>query len=76
MEVFTQVHRASCREVERYLESRGVVYMVRNVDAEPVALEEILARGYMTTPVTRIGEQWIGGYKQRELERALKAIEC
>ncbi len=76
VEVFTQAHCASCREVERYLESRGVVYTVRNVDAEPAALEEILARGYMTTPVTRIGEQWIAGYKRRELERALKAIEC
>ncbi len=76
VDLYTQAHCSSCREVERYLESRGVVYMVRNVDAEPVALEEILARGYMTTPVTRIGEQWIAGYKQRELERALKAIEC
>ena len=76
VEVFTQAHCSSCRKIERYLESRGVEFKVRSVDAEPAALEEISARGYMTTPVTRIGEQWIAGYKRRELERALKAIEC
>ncbi len=75
VEVFTQAHCTSCREIERYLESRGIAFKVRSVDAEP-ALEEISARGYTTTPVTRIGEQWIAGYKRRELERALKAIEC
>ncbi len=76
VEVFTQAHCSSCREIERYLHGRGVVFTVRNVDAEPAALEEISARGYMTTPVTRIGEQWIAGYKRRALDRALKAIEC
>ena len=58
------------------MRDRGVAFTVRNVDAEPAALEEISARGYMTTPVTRIGEHWIAGYKRRELERALTAIEC
>ena len=76
VEVYSQAHCSSCREVERYLESRGVAFKVRSVDTEPAALEEISARGYMTTPVTRIGEHWIAGYKRRELERALKAIEC
>ncbi len=76
VEVFTQAHCSSCREVEQYLRGRGVVFTVRNVDAEPAALEEISGRGYMTTPVTRIGEHWIAGYKRRALERALKAIDC
>ncbi len=76
VEVFTQAHCSSCREVERYLQDRGVAFTVRNVDAERAALEEISARGYMTTPVIRIGEHWIAGYKRRALERALKAIEC
>ena len=74
VEVFTQTHCAGCREVERYLRDRGVAFKARRVDSEPAALEEIAARGYMTTPVTRIGEQWISGYKRRKLERALKAI--
>ncbi len=76
VDLYTQAHCSSCREVERYLESRGVAFKVRSVDTEPAALEEISARGYMTTPVTRIGDHWIAGYKRRELERALKAIEC
>ncbi len=74
VELFTQAHCGSCREVERYLRDRGVAFTVRNVDAEPAALEELAARGYMTTPVTRVGEHWIAGYRRRKLERALKAV--
>lgn len=75
VEVFTRAHCGSCREVERYLRARGVAFTVRDVGAGAAALEELVARGYMTTPVTRIREQWIAGYKPRELARALAAVE-
>lgn len=67
--VYTQPHCASCREVEQFLEQRGVAFVARDVFADPVALEEIAARGFMSTPVTRIGDRWIAGFNQKELER-------
>ena len=57
--------------MERYLEARGLPFTVRDVFADPTALEEMTSRGYMTTPVTRIGDQWVAGFRRKELERLL-----
>lgn len=39
--------------------------------SDPEALGAIFRRGFMTTPVIRIGDTWIGGFKRREIERLL-----
>lgn len=69
--VYTQPHCRGCSEVERFLEERGVAFTVRDVSTDDLALEEIASRGYMSTPVTRIGERWVHGFRRTELERAL-----
>ncbi len=46
-------------------------FTARDVVADPEALEEIVARGYMSTPVTRIGDRWIAGFRRNEIERLL-----
>lgn len=69
--VNTQRHCTSCREVEQFLEQRGVAFVARDVFADPAALEEIATRGFMSTPVTRIGDRWIAGFNRKELERLL-----
>ena len=53
--LYTQPHCSACRSVERYLMERGITFDVRDVFADLVALSEIEDRGYLTTPVTRIG---------------------
>lgn len=58
--------------MERYLDERAIPYTVRDVFTEPDALEEIGSRGYMSTPVTRIGDQWIAGYRKDHLDRLLQ----
>jgi len=42
------------------------------VVADASALAELEAEGYMTTPVTRIGERLIAGFKRGELDEALR----
>lgn len=69
--VYTQPHCASCKEVERFLEQRGVAFTVLDVSEDPQALEEIASRGYMSTPVTRIGDDWVAGFNRKQLERLL-----
>jgi glutaredoxin len=69
--VYTQPHCASCSQVERFLEQRGVAFTVRDVSKDPRALEEIASRGYMSTPVTRIGDRWVAGFRRKELESLL-----
>ncbi len=71
VEVFTQHHCASCRQAESFLRERGVKFTSRDVTADPEALDEIFQRGFMTTPVIRIGDTWIGGFKRTEIERLL-----
>jgi glutaredoxin-like protein NrdH len=72
--VYTQPHCASCRQVERYLQARTLAFTVRDVFDDPAALDEITSRGYMSTPVTRIGGRWIAGFREREFERALAGL--
>ncbi len=69
--VYTQPHCSNCRRVERFLRERGLRFDVYDVASDPGALEEITSRGFMTTPVTRIGEEWVAGFRQRTLERLL-----
>ena len=71
VEVFTQRHCAACRQVERLLAERGVAFTARDVSEDMQALEELTGRGYMSTPVTRVGDQWVAGFNRRALERLL-----
>ncbi len=74
VEVFTQTHCASCRQVEQYLRDRKNQFVTRDVGADPAALEAIASRGYMSTPVTRIGDEWIAGFKRATFEKMLRAV--
>jgi len=74
VEVFTQPHCAPCRQVEAFLRDRGVSFTPRDVVLDPSALDRLVDRGFMSTPVTRIGEEWISGFDRRRLERALAAL--
>lgn len=74
IEVYTQPHCAPCEQVMGFLTERGVEFVKRDVLADPAALGEIADRGFMTTPVTRVGERWIPGLNRRELELAILEI--
>ena len=71
IEVYTQSHCASCRHVEEFLTQCGVSFTVRDVEADSDALDELVSRGYMTTPVTRIDDEWISGFKPKRFHKLL-----
>lgn len=70
--VYTQSYCADCREVERFLAARNVPFATHDVAHDPVALNELIFRGYMSTPVIKVGDRWIAGFKKKQIERALK----
>lgn len=72
--VYTQPHCAACKQVMQYLDGRGVALVPRDVVADASALVELEAEGYLTTPVTRIGDRWIAGFKRGELDEALRSL--
>lgn len=71
VELFTQPHCRPCRQVEALLRERGIPFVVRDVLADPLALDRLAEQGFMSTPVTRIGHQWIAGFDHKRMERAL-----
>lgn len=68
-----------CKKVKRYLDDHQVQYDCIDVDLaqgeeQKVALEEVeKLTGRRSFPVTVIGETVIQGYKEDEIERALKS---
>ncbi len=69
--VYTQPHCGPCRMVEQFLEEKAVAFITRDVTKDPGALNDLIERGFMATPVTNIGKQWIAGFQRDELRDAI-----
>lgn len=67
VELFTQPHCASCRQVEAFLREREIPFVRRDVADDDSALELLTSRGFMATPVLRVGTEWIVGFDRRAL---------
>lgn len=73
--IYTQPHCGPCRMVEQFFEENAVAFITRDVTKDPAALNELVERGFMATPVTRIGTQWIAGFNRAELSQAITNSE-
>jgi len=69
VELFTQSHCAPCRQVEAFLQQHEVPYIRRDVTEDAGALDELVGRGYMSTPVLRVGHEWVVGFDRKVLVR-------
>jgi glutaredoxin len=61
----------SCTQVERFLHDRGVPFTAKDIGADPAAMEEFLAYGFMTTPLTVIDGTPIAGFQPKRLATVL-----
>jgi glutaredoxin len=57
--------------VKAWLSQAEVAFVVRNVDDDLSAYEELVARGFRTVPVTVIGDEAVTGYQPEALAAAL-----
>lgn len=71
--LYTQPHCIPCHQVVRFLSERGVAFSEHDISRDAAALQSLVERGFMGTPVTRVGEWWVAGFNRPELERALDA---
>ncbi|MCH8273561.1 MAG: glutaredoxin family protein [Armatimonadetes bacterium] len=46
-------------------------FEVRDISKEPAAIEELQALGFMTTPVTKVGDTVIVGFDEAKLKETL-----
>jgi glutaredoxin len=64
-----------CTKVKEYLSQRQVPFEERDITVDPSAISELQKLGFMTTPVTVIGEKVIVGFDQQKLCEALNLEE-
>lgn len=69
--VYRQATCASCTRVERFLHERGVAFTAKDVGADATAMQEFLALGYLTTPVTVVDGTAVPGFQPKQLARLL-----
>lgn len=75
IEVYTQPGCAACETAARYFDRIGAHYVSRDVTVDAAALEALVSRGFMQTPVIRIGDEWLGGFRRRVVEAAMRRHE-
>jgi glutaredoxin len=59
--------------VKEFLSREHVPFVVRNVDEDDAAYDELLAHGFRAVPVTIVGDQAIAGFDPVALRHALAA---
>ena len=52
----------ACDRVKGFLSQAGVAVTERNVNEDPAAYDELIARGWQTVPMTVIGDRVIRGF--------------
>jgi glutaredoxin-like protein NrdH len=60
-----------CTKVKEYLSREHVSFEDRDITVDPSAISELQKLGFMTTPVTVIGEKVIVGFDPQKLKEAL-----
>ena len=60
-----------CTKVKEFLSQEHVSFIDRDITLDPSAISELQKLGFMTTPVTVIGEKVIVGFDQPKLSGAL-----
>ena len=61
----------ACERVKGFLSQAGVEVTVRDVDEDPSAYDELLARGWRSVPMTVIGERVVRGFDAEALTAAI-----
>ena len=57
--------------MKEYLSQKQVSFSDRDITEDPAAISELQKLGFMTTPVTLVGDQVIVGFDVPKLEEAL-----
>jgi glutaredoxin len=60
-----------CTKVKEYLSREHVSFEDRDITVDPSAISELQKLGFMTTPVTVIGDKVIVGFDPQKLTEAL-----
>lgn len=72
IEILSTETCAWCIQLKKFLDYKGIPYTVRMIDEDADTQREIGEKfGFMSVPVTIIGDRWIQGYKPDLIMEAL-----
>ncbi len=69
--VYTGIRCMPCESVKAYLKEHDVPFVEKNVHKDKVARAELLGMGYLSIPVTIIGDKHLQGFEPEQLKEAL-----
>jgi glutaredoxin-like protein NrdH len=61
-----------CSKVKEYLSQKQIQFDDRDITKDPSAILELQKLGFMTSPVTVVGDKVIVGFDVPKLDEALK----
>lgn len=73
--MYTSLVCHRCKAVKRKLDELNAEYQEVRADLDAEARDLLLAKGYQEVPVTRVGEEWIDGYRPDDLTAAVAALK-
>ncbi|MDO5301175.1 MAG: glutaredoxin family protein [Tissierellia bacterium] len=71
IKIYTSNTCPFCTMAKDYFRDKGVDFDERNIQNDPSAREELIAKGYSGVPVIVIGNEEIVGFDKARLERIL-----
>ena len=63
----------ACDKVKAWLSQAGVAFVAYNIEDDDAAYDALLAAGYRTVPLTKIGDRFVKGFVPEALADALSA---
>ena len=69
--VYTQPGLGPCHKEVEFLSQKGVNFVEKNVRADKAALQELLDKGFQSTPVTIIDGESVVGFDQEKISKLL-----
>lgn len=61
--------------MKEFLSRAGRQLVVKNVDEDDEAYDELVALGWRSVPITIVGNRTVRGYDEKQLSEALAALE-
>lgn len=59
--------------MKEFLSRAGATFIVRNIDEDPGAFDDLARLGVMSIPFTLVGDHAIRGFDEKKLKEALAA---
>lgn len=69
--VYTSNTCTYCSQAKEYLKENGVAYEERNIK-EPAFRKELMAMGFMSVPVIKIGDEPVLGFDREKIDKLLE----